>query len=186
MIILILYFFISTVIGMIFVGIRFLWYTPSIQSEIRVDLYKIRRNGTLPQGILIGAIFLMLSVIALTYSLTMIVAPQYAHYGSQTYCNYTVGDFGEVRDCTGRPDLIFACTSNKDADEICTPAVVSTFIDRITLAFPFFGEVAFWGQFGFLGVWIIAGLWAGLTRPRLDETGGTDEDEEDENTALLR
>lgn len=187
MVILILYFFIATVVGIVFVGIRFLWYIQHSQSEahIRVDLYKFRRNGTLPQGMLMGTIFLMLAVIALNYSLTMVVAPQYAHYGNQRYCNHTVGDFGEVRDCSKYPELILPCTSAADAEEVCTPAVVSTFINRITLAFPFFGEVAFWGQFAFLGVWLLAGVAGSLLRPKLDETGGDDDDEVDETTGLL-
>jgi hypothetical protein len=154
-------------------------------ADHRVDLYKIRRNGTLPQGLLMGTIFLMLAVIALNYSLTMVVAPQYAHFGNQRYCNHTIGDFGEVRDCTNHPDLIFPCSAAKEAEEICTPAVVSTFIDRITLAFPFFGQVAFWGQFAFLGVWVLAGVAGVLRRPKLDETGGISEDEDEETTGLL-
>ena len=132
-----------------------------------------------------GTIFLMLAVLALNYSLTMVVAPQYAHYGNQRYCNHTIGDFGEVRDCSKHPDLIFACTASADAEEVCTPAVVSSFINRITLAFPFFGEVAFWGQFTFLGVWLIVSIAGALKRPNVDEAGGVSEDEEDETTGLL-
>jgi LMBR1 domain-containing protein 1 len=132
-----------------------------------------------------GTIFLMLAVLALNYTLTMVVAPQYAHYGNQRYCNHTIGDFGEVRDCKKYPELILQCTASADAEEVCTPAVVSTFIDRITLAFPFFGEVAFWGQFAFLGVWLLVGLAGSLRRPKLDETGGVSDDEEDETTGLL-
>ena len=154
-------------------------------SDPRVDLYKIRRRGTLPQGILMGTIFLMLVVLALNYSLTMVVVPQYAHYGNQRFCNHTIGDFGEVRDCSKHPDFIFDCNGSKDAEEVCTPAVVSTFIDRITLAFPFFGEVAFWAQFAFLGVWFITGIFGAISPPKLDETGGISDDEDDEHTGLL-
>jgi len=186
MVVLILCFFISTVVGIIFVGIRFLWFClERTRANDRIDLYKIRRNGTLPQGLLMGTIFLMLAVIALNYSLTMVVAPQYAHYGYQRYCNHTVGDFGEVRDCSSFPELVLPCTSSADAEEICTPAVVSTFINRITLIFPFFGQVAFWGQFAFLGVWMLVGVVGSLRRPKLDETGGSDDDEIDETTGLL-
>jgi LMBR1 domain-containing protein 1 len=114
----------------------------------------------------------------------MVVAPQYAHYGNQRYCNHTIGDFGEVRDCKKFPELILPCTASAAAEEVCTPAVVSTFINRITLAFPFFGEVAFWGQFAFLGVWVLAGLAGVLRRPKVD-AGGEDEEDEDEATGLL-
>jgi LMBR1 domain-containing protein 1 len=160
-------------------------YLFSQGTDIRIDLYKIRRNGTLPQGILMGTIFLMLAVIALNYSLTMVVAPQYSHYGNQRFCNHTIGDFGEVRDCSNHPDLIIDCTASKDSEEVCTPAVVSTFINRITFAFPFFGEVAFWGQFAFLGCWLIMGIYSVIKRPTLDETGTISDDEDDENTGLL-
>ena len=122
-----------------------------------------------------GTIFLMLAVLALNYSLTMIVAPQYSHFGNQRYCNHTIGDFGEVRDCSSFPELILPCTASADAEEVCTPAVVSTFINRITLAFPFFGEVAFWSQFAFLGVWLLVGLTGILKRPKLDESSTSDD-----------
>ena len=189
MVILILYFFIATVVGIVFVGIRFLWFPPlpalpNLQS--RVDLYKIRRHGTLPQGLLMGTIFLMLSILALMYSLTTIVAPQYAHFGGQTYCNHTIGDWGEVRDCTDVPQAILPCSSASEAKDICTQTVVSLFLNRITLTFPFFGGVAFWGQFAFLGVWVVAGLAGVLRRPRMEDLGerGSD-DEDDERTGLL-
>ena len=130
-----------------------------------------------------GTILLMLTVLALNYSLTMVVAPQYAQYGNQRYCNHTVGDFGEVRDCEKFPELIFPCIASQEAEEVCTPAVVSTFINRITLAFPFFGEVAFWGQFAFVGVWIVFGIAKLLGWPK--DYQRVDEDEEDETTALL-
>lgn len=79
MILLILYFFVATVIGIVFVGIRFLWYAFSLLTGVvliigwfRVDLYNIKRHGTLPQGLLMGTVFLMLSVLALNYTITMV------------------------------------------------------------------------------------------------------------------
>jgi LMBR1 domain-containing protein 1 len=131
-----------------------------------------------------GTILLMLSVLALMYSLTTIVAPQYAHFGSQTYCNHTIGDWGEVRDCTSVPQAIFPCSSASEAKEICTQTVVSLFLNRITLTFPFFGGVAFWGQFVFLGVWVLMGIWGCWRRPRLEDETVSDE-EDDERTGLL-
>jgi LMBR1 domain-containing protein 1 len=131
-----------------------------------------------------GTIFLSLSVLALMYSLTTIVAPQYAHFGSQTYCNHTIGDFGEVRDCTDFPQFIFPCSSARESGGVCTQTVVSLFLERISLSFPFFGGFAFWGQFAFLGVWVVMGAAGVLRRPRVEEEEG-DEDEEDERTGLL-
>lgn len=97
MVLLILYFFISTVYGVISIGIRFFW----------VHLYRFRKSSTPPQGkhltilkfvtiiiisdhflligLLFGAILFMLSLLALNYTLTMVVVPQYAQFGSQKY-----------------------------------------------------------------------------------------------------
>lgn len=47
-------------------------------------LYKIRARSTPPQGLLVAAIILMLSILALNMELTTI-APQYANFGSQTW-----------------------------------------------------------------------------------------------------
>ena len=75
MIIILLYFFLSTITGIINLGVRFLW----------VDLYKIRKAATPPQGLLFINLLLMLSLTALNYSLTMVVTPQYGQFGYQKY-----------------------------------------------------------------------------------------------------
>lgn len=65
----------ATVSGLIHIGIRFLWIT----------LFKIRKHGTSPQGLLVTAILLTLSLLGLNYTVTTTVAPGYAHFGSQVY-----------------------------------------------------------------------------------------------------
>lgn len=65
----------ATVSGLIQIGIRILWIT----------LFKIRKHGTAPQGLLVTAILLTLSLLALNYTVTTTVAPGYAHFGSQVY-----------------------------------------------------------------------------------------------------
>lgn len=73
-------FFVSSVVGIAFIGIRFLWVT----------LFRLRSGGTKPQGLLLSTILLMLSVLAINYSVTMVLAPQYAHYGGQKFCDHKV------------------------------------------------------------------------------------------------
>jgi len=71
----ILYMFWATTKGIITLGIRFLW----------VHLYKFRRAATQPQGLLAATMLWMLSLAALSYTLTMAVAPEYSMFGSQKY-----------------------------------------------------------------------------------------------------
>jgi LMBR1 domain-containing protein 1 len=75
MIALILYFFLATMAGVVTIGVRFLW----------VQLYKIQKRATAPQGLMCCTILLTLSLLALNYTLTAIVAPGYSHFGSQVY-----------------------------------------------------------------------------------------------------
>lgn len=75
---LILYFFLATMSGVIYIGIRFLWIT----------LFNIRKGATAPQGLLVTALLLTLSLLALNYTMTTTVAPGYAHFGSQVYVKF--------------------------------------------------------------------------------------------------
>lgn len=78
MVAIIIYFFLATMTGIIQIGVRFLWVT----------LYRIKRGSTAPQGLLFSAILLTFGLLALNYSITSVVAPGYAHFGSQVYvCN---------------------------------------------------------------------------------------------------
>jgi LMBR1 domain-containing protein 1 len=75
MVSLIIYFFLATITGIIHIGIRVLW----------LNLYRIKKGSTAPQGLLFSAILLTLSLLALNYTMTTTVAPSYAHFGSQVY-----------------------------------------------------------------------------------------------------
>ena len=75
MVLVIVYFFMATMSGIITIGVRFLW----------VALFRIRKGATMPQGLLFASVLLMLALLALNYSLTAVVAPGYAHFGSQVY-----------------------------------------------------------------------------------------------------
>lgn len=144
---LVLLFFSSSVVGIATVGIRFLW----------IRIFQIRKGHTSPQALLLATVMLTLITIALNYSMSMIVAPQYATFGPQTFCDKPISHPGAQPDCSDDKDkdLIKPCTEladNPAAKEVCTPSVVSTFFNRVTLNFPYFGVIIFWAQFAFLGM----------------------------------
>ncbi|RKP10442.1 hypothetical protein THASP1DRAFT_4201, partial [Thamnocephalis sphaerospora] len=141
-----LYFFAATAAGLVQSGIRFLW----------VHLYQIKAHRTAPQGLLLASIILMLSLLALNYTMTTVVAPQYAHFGSQLYCNHTISP--GVRDCSQYPQLIVPCDIEGPPGkhtEICTPTVLSTFIYRILVNLPAMGTLFFDAQWVFVGIFFI-------------------------------
>ena len=141
---LVLLFFASSVVGIATVGIRFLW----------LKIFTIRKGHTSPQALLMATVMLILIALAINYSMAMMVAPQYSHYGPQTFCDHPLRHPGEQPNCTDHPNHIRPCsevTDNPAAKNVCTPSVISTFLDRVTVNFSFFGVVDFWAQFVFLG-----------------------------------
>lgn len=70
-----IYFFLATMMGIIQIGVRFLWVT----------LYRIKRGSTAPQGLLFSSLLLIFGLLTLNYTVTSVVAPGYAHFGSQVY-----------------------------------------------------------------------------------------------------
>ena len=141
---LVLLFFFSSVVGIATIGIRFLW----------LQIFKIRKGYTSPQALLMATVMLTLIALAINYAMAMMVAPQYSHYGPQTYCDHPPRHPGEQPDCSSHPQHILPCRTDANsaqAKNVCTPSVASTFLDRITVNFSFFGIVDFWGQFVFLG-----------------------------------
>lgn len=141
---LVLLLFCSSVVGIAVVGIRFLW----------IKIFQIREGHTSPQALLLATAMLMLIILALNYSVSMVLAPQYATFGPQTFCDRTPDSPLDQPDCSNSKELIKPCseiTNSPAAQRVCTPSVVSTFLNRVTLNFPFFGVVFFWAQFFFLG-----------------------------------
>jgi LMBR1 domain-containing protein 1 len=140
----VLLFFTSSVVGIAVVGIRFLW----------IRIFRIRKGHTSPQALLMSTAMLMLIILALNYSMSMLVAPQYATYGPQTFCDRKPGFSEKQPDCSDAKHLVKPCSEladNSAAKQVCTPSVASTFLNRVTINFPFFGAIFFWAQFGFLG-----------------------------------
>ncbi|KAI8065024.1 hypothetical protein BDF21DRAFT_346581, partial [Thamnidium elegans] len=174
---LILYFFLATMSGVIYIGIRFLWIT----------LFKIRKGATAPQGLLVTALLLTLSLLALNYTMTTTVAPGYAHFGSQVYCNQTLAN--GHRDCTDNNELIVRCDVFGPTVliflDVCTPTVSSTMIDRIIVNTPFFGIFFYYSQWVFLVVFSIGFIISLFKRPRNNVDADLQELVDEEEEGLL-
>ena len=144
---LVMFFFSGSVVGIATIGIRFLW----------LRIFQIRKGQTSPQAILMATVMLTLLALATNYALVQMVAPQYSHYGPQKFCRHQPNLPGDQPDCTNHPNGIIPCAEALSSSEeaaaknVCTPSVGSTFLDRITVNFSFFGVVDFWAQFVFLG-----------------------------------
>jgi LMBR1 domain-containing protein 1 len=178
MALLVLFFFSSSVAGIASIGIRFLW----------LRIFEIRKGHTTPQAMLMVTVMLTLIMLAINYAVAMIVAPQYAIYGPQTFCSNPPRHPGEQPDCSNHPELIRSCSelSSDDASkDVCTPSVVSTFLNRVTVNFPFFGILDFWAQFAFLGIFLIVLLTALFRTPKLDLNELDRDAEIDEEEGLL-
>jgi len=175
---LVLLFFCASVLGVATIGIRFLWIT----------LFKIRRGHTTPNAMLMATVLLTLMVLALNYSLTMIVAPNYSTFGPQTYCDRPYKSPDENPDCSHHHSAIRRCSERSDnlvANAVCTPTVVSTFLNRISVNFPFLGIVNFWAQFAFLGIFFIVFVVMLFRVPKLDEADLDGDLREAEEEGLL-
>ena len=136
--------FCSSVVGIAAIGIRFLF----------IKIFQIRRGHTSPQALLMATILLMLTILALNYSMSMIIAPQYATFGPQKFCDRKPAYPGAQPDCSNNQSRFKPCSElavNSSAKSVCTPSVASTFFNRITMNFPLFGSIFLWAQFVFLG-----------------------------------
>ena len=173
-----LLFFTASVVGVTTVGIRFLWIT----------LFKIRKGHTTPNAMLLATVLLTLMTFALNYAITMIVVPQYATFGAQTYCDRSPHHNTEQPDCTNHKSAIRPCSEragNQVAHMICTPTVVSTFLNRMTTNFPFLGVIDFWAQFAFLGIFLVVFVLMLFRVPKLDEEQLDEDLREEEEEGLL-
>ncbi|KAK7541055.1 putative lysosomal cobalamin transporter [Phyllosticta citribraziliensis] len=173
-----LFLFCASVVGIATVGIRFLWVT----------IFRIRKGHTSPQALLLSTVLLTLIVLAINYSVAMLVAPQYSTWGPQTYCDRPAQIPGGQPDCSDNKSAVKSCTElaeNPVAKDVCTPSVVSTFINRVTVNFPFFGVVDFWAQFAFLAIYLIFFLTTLFRTPRLDTNQLEADLEEEEEEGLL-
>ena len=144
---LVVFFFASSVVGIASIGIRFLW----------LKIFSIRRGHTSPQALLLATVMLTLISLASSYAIAMLVAPQYTHYGPQTFCDRPLRHPTDQPDCSTNRKSIRPCSeasTSQAAANVCVPSVGSRFFDRITVNFSFFGAVTFWAQFVFLGMYL--------------------------------
>ncbi|KAK4105681.1 hypothetical protein N658DRAFT_492164 [Parathielavia hyrcaniae] len=178
MALLVLFFFSSSITGLATIGIRFLW----------VRIFQIKKGRTAPQALLIATVLLALMILAINYAVAMVVAPQYAIYGTQTFCVNTPRHPGEQPDCREHRDMVRPCSevfNEPAAKDVCTPTVMSTFLNRVTLNWPVFGAVDFWAQFAFLAVFLVVFLTSLFRTPRLNLSELDEEAEADEEEGLL-
>lgn len=175
---LVLFFFCSSVVGVAGVGIRFLW----------LRLFEIRRGATAPQALLMAIVMLTLISLAVNFALTTIVAPQYATFGPQTFCANAPLHPGAQPDCRNHTELIRPCSERATAPTasgICTPSVMSTFVNRVNIRYPYFGAFNFWAQFAFLVLFFLVFVTALIRTPKLDQTRLDQDAEEAEEEGLL-
>lgn len=173
-----LLFFSASVIGIATIGIRLLWIT----------IFRIRKAHTSPQALLIATVMLTLMTLGSNYAIAMLVAPQYATFGPQTFCDHPLRHPGEQPDCTNHQQHIIPCTETTDnsaAKNVCTPSVASTFLNRVTVNFPFFGVVDFWAQFVFMGIFLIAFVLLLFRTPKLSDSDADEDAIEEEEEGLL-
>ncbi|CZR55280.1 probable lysosomal cobalamin transporter [Phialocephala subalpina] len=178
MALLVLFFFSGSVVGIATIGIRFLW----------IKIFDIRKGHTTPQALLMATVMLTLIMLAINYSIAMIVAPQYAIYGAQTFCSNPTRFPGDQPDCSKHPELVKPCTelsTDGGSKNVCTPSFVSTFLNRVTANFPVFGALAFWAQFAFLAVFLIVFVTSLFRTPKLDLSQLDQDAEADEEEGLL-
>jgi len=131
--VLIFYIFLSTLSGIVKIGVRFLW----------VHLYAIKKGGTAPQGLLVASIILMLTTLCLNMEITTL-APQYANFGSQVYVNSTTGKTSE-------------CSLDAPTG-LCTMTQIGTFVNHIAITTNFFGIVFFYATWVFIAAFGIGTL----------------------------
>ncbi|KAK5696830.1 hypothetical protein LTR97_008134 [Elasticomyces elasticus] len=170
--------FFSSVVGIATLGIRFLW----------IQLFSLRPGHTTPNAMLMATVLLTLTALALNYSLAMIVAPQYATFGAQTYCDRPSHHPDTQPDCSQHAKAVRACSEraeNPVAKMVCTPSVGTTFLNRVMVNFPFLGLINFYAQFAFLGIFIIVFLVMLFRVPKLDEEGLEEDEREAEEEGLL-
>lgn len=175
---LVLLFFSSSISGLAAIGIRFLW----------VRIFQIRKGGTAPQALLIATVLLALIVLGINYAVVMLVAPQYSTFGTQTFCDLPAKLPYLSPDCSQNLEAVKPCSEVVDrhsSNQTCTPSVMSTFLNRITLNWPVFGAVAFWAQFAFLGIYLIVFLLSLFRAPKLNLNEIDEEAEVDEEEGLL-
>jgi LMBR1 domain-containing protein 1 len=153
---LIFYIFFCTLSGITHIGVRFFW----------VHLYKIRKGSSPPQGLLMAAIILMFSILALNMELTTL-APQYINFGSQVYI---------ANNSTGQTER---CSLDAPPNK-CTMTQIGTIINTISIRISFFSIIYLIASFIFVGAFLIGSIIAIFkSKPSNIEERDSDSDEDE-------
>jgi len=171
---LVIYIFIATLSGIVKISIRFLW----------MKLYDIRRGGSAPQGLLLAAVILILSTLALNFEITTL-APQYSTFGTQVYnvsmLNATVGGNGTV---AGNGTVVvdnrgmIPCDL-KSPQANCTMTQIAQIVNRVSIRTAFFGVIYFYATWVFL-VFCVLGSFVALFKARASNIEKREDDSDEE------
>ncbi|PHH70370.1 hypothetical protein CDD80_6060 [Ophiocordyceps camponoti-rufipedis] len=175
---LVLFLFSCSVSGIAAIGIRFLW----------IRVFHMRRGRTAPQALLTATVMMALAILAINYAVAMLIAPQYATYGTQTLCTNEPESPGQQPVCSPGSDRIRPCSEalrERHARDVCTPSVMSTFLNRINITWPVFGAIDFWAQFALLAVFLVVFVTALFRAPSVNVAEMDEDAEADEEESLL-
>ncbi|EFA86778.1 LMBR1-like conserved region-containing protein [Heterostelium album PN500] len=129
----IVYIYAVTISGIVRIGIRFLW----------IKMYEFAPSKTVPQGLLIASILLMLSNLCLNIQIIQL-APRYSLFGTQVWYNATSN--------TVQPCSIDAPT------DLCVMSQIGLLTSRIEMGTSFFGIVYYYATWGIVGAFLIGTL----------------------------
>ncbi|GAM27047.1 hypothetical protein SAMD00019534_102220 [Acytostelium subglobosum LB1] len=150
----IVYIYAVTVSGVVKIGIRFLW----------IKLYEFNAQKTMPQGLLLCSILLMLSNLCLNLQIVQL-APQYSMFGTQVWYNAT-------------SDSIEPCSINAPADS-CVMTQIGLITSRIVMGTNFFGIIYYYATWAIIGAFLIGSIIAVVKRRRSNIVSYADDSDEE-------
>ncbi|XP_013914857.1 PREDICTED: probable lysosomal cobalamin transporter [Thamnophis sirtalis] len=158
----IMYFIFTSMAGIRNMGIWFFW----------IRLFKIRRGRTRPQALLFLCMILLLIVLHTSYMIYSL-APQYVMYGSQKYLITTNKTFeGHLNNETTYTSK--DCDADAPEDQ-CTVTRTYLFLHK----FWFFSAVYYFGNWAFIGVFLIGLIVSCCKGKKSVIEGEVDEDDSD-------
>eukprot|EP01028_Stygiella_incarcerata_P009054 TRINITY_DN4140_c3_g1_i1.p1 TRINITY_DN4140_c3_g1~~TRINITY_DN4140_c3_g1_i1.p1 ORF type:complete len:509 (-),score=102.92 TRINITY_DN4140_c3_g1_i1:254-1780(-) len=115
-----------------------------------IRLFKMKKRGTQPEGILLTCAILMFIFLVVLIQLGSF-APQYIFFGSQTYHD----DGGKKKACA--LDAVMADTS--ESDQKCHITEIGKIVGRIVLNMKFFAYVFYFSTWIFLAAVVLSGFY---------------------------
>ncbi|KZZ93159.1 LMBR1-like membrane protein [Ascosphaera apis ARSEF 7405] len=169
----------SSFCGIAMIGLRLFW----------VKIFAFRRGRTCPQALLLITLLLAFIGLALNYALPVIIAPQYATFGSQRYCDHSSSASGRLSDCAnGLESFVKLCFEHDTkplGKGVCTPSVSSSLLADVSAMFPVFGILNTSAQVAFLVAYIIGFVIIAIKTPEDGLTQIDEDAEEAEEEHLL-